>query len=85
MEFEFDPAKSEANRTKHGIDLVEAQELWKDFYALRIRAKSNTEPRFALIAWLGGESLDCVFYRERFKNPGYFSPSKQNERRGFVP
>jgi uncharacterized DUF497 family protein len=28
MEFEFDPAKSEANREKHGIDFVEAQVLW---------------------------------------------------------
>jgi hypothetical protein len=28
MEFEFDPAKSDANREKHGIDFVEAQELW---------------------------------------------------------
>ncbi len=27
-EFEFDPAKSAANRDKHGIDFVEAQELW---------------------------------------------------------
>jgi uncharacterized protein len=28
-EFEFDPAKSAANRDKHGIDFVEAQVLWK--------------------------------------------------------
>ena len=34
MEFEFDQAKSEANRLKHGIDFVQAQELWKDLYAL---------------------------------------------------
>ena len=26
--FEFDPAKSAANRDKHGIDFVEAQGLW---------------------------------------------------------
>jgi uncharacterized DUF497 family protein len=25
--FEFDPAKSEANKVKHGIDFEEAQEL----------------------------------------------------------
>ena len=28
MEFEFDPAKSDANHAKHGIDFDEAQELW---------------------------------------------------------
>ena len=28
--FEFDEAKSAANKTKHGIDFVSAQELWKD-------------------------------------------------------
>ncbi|MEC9464013.1 MAG: BrnT family toxin, partial [Pseudomonadota bacterium] len=34
MEFEFDPAKSEANKAKHGIDFVAAQELWYDLYAV---------------------------------------------------
>lgn len=29
MEFEFDPAKSQSNRRKHGIDFVEAQALWE--------------------------------------------------------
>ena len=43
MEFEFDQAKSEANRLKHGIDFVQAQELWKDLYALQIQAKSDTK------------------------------------------
>lgn len=28
--FEFDPAKSTANKAKHGIDFVEAQALWDD-------------------------------------------------------
>ncbi|WBH16110.1 BrnT family toxin [Sphingomonas radiodurans] len=28
--FEFDPAKSEANKLKHGIDFIEAQALWDD-------------------------------------------------------
>jgi uncharacterized DUF497 family protein len=64
MEFEFDPAKSDANRTKHGIDFVQAQELWKDLYALQIQAKSDTEPRFALIARLE-EKVWSVFFTER--------------------
>jgi uncharacterized DUF497 family protein len=28
--FEFDPAKSAANRDKHGIDFEEVQALWSD-------------------------------------------------------
>ncbi len=28
MELEFDAAKSQANRAKHGIDFIEAQQLW---------------------------------------------------------
>jgi len=64
MEFEFDQAKSEANRPKHGIDFVQAQELWKDLYALQIQAKSNTEPRFALIASMQGK-VWSVFFTER--------------------
>jgi uncharacterized DUF497 family protein len=30
MRFEFDAAKSAANKLKHGIDFVEAQALWAD-------------------------------------------------------
>ena len=64
MEFEFDQAKSEANRLKHGIDFVQAQELWKDIYALQIQAKSDTEPRFALIPSMQGK-VWSVFFTER--------------------
>ena len=30
MNFEFDPAKSESNKDKHGIDFAEARALWLD-------------------------------------------------------
>ena len=50
MEFEFDPAKSGANLIKHGIDFVEAQQLWTDEFAASVEARSDTEPRSALIA-----------------------------------
>ena len=30
IDFEFDDDKSNANRTKHGIDFLAAQELWND-------------------------------------------------------
>ena len=49
MDFEFDPAKSQANLEKHGIDFTEAQKLWADEDRLVIPAQSETEDRFALL------------------------------------
>ena len=47
--FEFDVPKSESNRTKHGIDFVEAQVLWSDPMLLEIPAKTDDEPRYLVI------------------------------------
>ena len=44
--FEFDAAKSESNRIKHGIDFLEAQALWNDPMLLEIPAKTDDEPRY---------------------------------------
>ena len=64
-EFEFDEAKSQANLNKHGIDFVAAQELWKDPYLLEIRAKSEDEPRFALIGNIDERYWSAIVtYRE---------------------
>jgi len=49
MDFEFDPKKSESNKNKHGIDFVEAQELWNDIDLLEIPAKITDEVRFLVI------------------------------------
>ena len=46
MTFEFDPAKSEVNRRKHGIDFIAAQALWRDPALLEIPARTTDEPRF---------------------------------------
>jgi uncharacterized protein len=64
MEFEYDPNKSESNKKKHGIDFEEAQDLWLDSYRLEIQAKSDDEPRFALIAEWNGK-LWTAFYTVR--------------------
>ena len=47
--FEFDAAKSEFNRSKHGIDFVEAQSLWNDPMLLEIPAKTDDELRLLVI------------------------------------
>jgi uncharacterized DUF497 family protein len=49
MEFEFDPKKSDINKSKHGIDFHEAQALWDDPDLLEIPLKTSDEPRFLVI------------------------------------
>ncbi len=49
MYFEFDPKKSDSNKKKHGIDFIEAQELWGDVDLLEIPAKTTDESRFLVI------------------------------------
>ena len=49
MNFEFDLKKSDSNKKKHGIDFIEAQELWNDLDLLEIPAKTIDEARFLVI------------------------------------
>jgi len=55
MEFEFDLNKSKANKKKHGIDFVEAQELWEDPDLIEIPARTSDEPRFLVIGKISGK------------------------------
>lgn len=64
MDFEFDSKKSKTNKTKHGIDFVEAQELWNDVDYLEIPAKTADEPRFLVIGKIGDQHwTGIVTYR----------------------
>jgi uncharacterized protein len=58
--FEFDVAKSESNRTKHGIDFVEAQALWSDPMLLEIPAKTDDEPRYLVIGLIDNKHWSAV-------------------------
>jgi uncharacterized DUF497 family protein len=49
VEFEFNPAKSDTNRKKHGIDFYEAQALWNDADFIEIPLQTTDEPRFLVI------------------------------------
>jgi uncharacterized DUF497 family protein len=60
ISFEFDPAKSESNRTKHGIDFVEAQSLWSDPMLLEVPAKTDDEPRYLMIGLIDGTHWSAV-------------------------
>jgi hypothetical protein len=60
MEFEFDPAKSAANKSKHGIDFVEAQALWQDDGLADAPVVSAGEPRFLVIGRIDGKHWTAV-------------------------
>ena len=60
ISFEFDTAKSESNRTKHGIDFVEAQSLWGDPMLLEIPAKTEDEPRYLVVGLIDGKHWSAV-------------------------
>lgn len=61
MEFEFDPQKSEANKAKHGIDFVAAQELWYDPNKKTIAASYREEVRLLTVGSIEGVVWTGVF------------------------
>ena len=65
MEFEFDDRKSQSNQEKHGIDFVEAQQLWVDPDRIEIPARTEDEPRFLVIAIIAQKHWSAVMtYRD---------------------
>lgn len=55
IEFEYDRAKSESNKMKHGIDFEEAKALWEDPDLLTVDARSDEETRSAHIGVMRGK------------------------------
>jgi uncharacterized protein len=65
MDFEIDPGKSTANKNKHGIDFMDARELWRDSDLLEIPAKTTDEPRFLVIGKIGEKHWAVIItYRD---------------------
>lgn len=63
--FEFDETKSQANLLKHGINFVDAQQLWNDPMLLEIPAKTEDEPRFLIIGLINKKHWSAVItYRD---------------------
>lgn len=52
MRYEYDPNKSRANKTKHGLDFEEARELWDDPNALMIAVDRPGEARSIVIGMI---------------------------------
>ena len=61
MKFEFDPIKSASNKSKHGLDFIDGQELWEDPERLEVPAKTDGEPRYMLIGKFSGKYWSAVF------------------------
>jgi uncharacterized DUF497 family protein len=79
-EFEFDPAKSEANLLKHGIDFTEAQTLWRDTRRIEVPARTTDEPRWMVIGQIGGRVWSAVVtYRDEYVRIISVRLSRQSE------
>ena len=63
--FEFDTNKSNTNFDKHGINFIDAQELWTDPDLLQIKAKSEDEERYLVIGTIADKFWSAVItYRD---------------------
>ena len=60
IRFEFDRAKSKANKEKHGIDFEEAQELWEDNKRVEGPGKTRGEQRFVVVGRTHNEIWTAV-------------------------
>lgn len=60
MTFEFDPAKSDSNARKHGIDFEATQVLWDDPDLLEVPARSVDESRFLVVGMIGEKHWSAV-------------------------
>ena len=61
MKFEWDAAKSRANREKHGIDFETARALWLDEDRIEIDAPHPVENRGITIAKLHGKLWTAIY------------------------
>jgi uncharacterized DUF497 family protein len=58
MDFEWDSAKEQANRKKHGVDFRTAAKVFLDAYAIELDdLDSAREPRFNAIGLVDGRIL----------------------------
>jgi len=61
MKFEYDPAKSESNKAKHGIDFEEAKALWDDVDRLEAQVLRPGEKRYLLVGLIDSFHWTAIF------------------------
>lgn len=60
MNFEFDAAKSATNSDKHGIDFVQAQEIWATV-GVEVALDFVSEPRWLRLGMWNGKLWAAVY------------------------
>ena len=78
MPFEFDENKSISNRKKHGIDFIEAQNLWNDPERVIIPAKELNQIRHMIIGRID-KTIWSAIYTIRKESIGIISVRKARE------
>ncbi len=61
IHFEFDPAKSASNQTKHGIDIIEAQTLWQGEHVVLPANVAGGEIRYIIFGTINGVHHAAIF------------------------
>ena len=65
MEFEFEPGKSATNGAKHGIDFLQAQDLWEDPDRVEVPARTVGASRWLVVGRIGEVHWSAVVtYRD---------------------
>ena len=59
MRFKFDSSKSRVVKQKHGVSLVEAQEIFDQAYL--VDQKNDDPEQFRAIGWSGGRLCSVIF------------------------
>ena len=78
MLFEFDKKKSIVNRSKHGIDFIEAQRIWNDPERVEIPARNMDEALYMVIGRIRKEIWTAI-YTVRNKNIRIISVRKARD------
>ena len=67
MDFEYDPQKSELNKSRHNIDFDEAKVLWNDDDYAEIELEWENEPRFMVIGKIDEKHWSAICTDRRGK------------------
>jgi len=79
VEFEYDKAKSDVNRTKHGIDFDQAKELWIDPKRVEFVVRFSDELRIGLVAKVKGKLWNGIFTKTNRSRTNHISKKGKTE------
>lgn len=61
MKFEWDNKKSDSNKTKHGIDFLQAKALWQDKRLVVFPLAHVSEERFIALGKIQDKNYSAIF------------------------